>query len=76
MTYIWNIYEPADPNDYDQEDPYDIFVYSLRKESAPELNAPLYVEGRMCHIIACRIDRAQNEVTVNGDECYYKVAVK
>ena len=45
MTHVWNIYEPCDPQDLG-DDPFDIFVYTLRREEAPLLNAPIYLEGR------------------------------
>lgn len=73
--YIWNIYEPCDPVNYDPEDPFDIFIYSLRRDDAPLANAPLYVEGRRCRIIAIVPDQAQNEVCVSGSDSYYKVCV-
>lgn len=75
MTYIWNIYEPCDPVDYDTEDPFDIFVYALRIEDAPLLNAPLYIEGRRCRIIALKPDTAMDSVNVSTDERYYKVCI-
>mgnify|MGYP003297202887 CR=1 FL=1 len=75
MTYIWNIYEPCDPINYDPEDPYDIFVYSLRKEDAPQPNAPMYIEGRRCRIVAIKPDTGMNSVNVSTDEKYYKVCV-
>lgn len=75
MTYIWNIYEPCDPVNYDQEDPYDIFVYALRMEDAPLPNAPLYLEGRRRCIIAIKPDTAMNDVNVSEGESYYKVCV-
>ena len=46
MIYIWNIYEPLDEKDYDENDPFDVFIYALRKEEAPQKNAVLYVEGK------------------------------
>lgn len=74
MTYVWNIYEPADPHDIG-EDPFDIFVYSLRKEEAPLLNELVYIEGRRCHIISFALDHSKSEVYGFGQELYYKVCV-
>jgi len=74
MTHIWNIYEPADPNN-PGDDPFDIFLYSLRREEAPQLNALIYVEGKRCRAIAIAIDHSRNDVNAFDGECYYKVAV-
>ena len=75
MTYIWNIYEPSDIGQYDETDPFDVFIYSLRREEAPQLNSSLYVEGRRCRIIAITRDSKMDEVCGFGDETYYKVCV-
>lgn len=74
MQYIWNIYEPCDPTDINA-DPYDIFVYSLRKDEEPHVGDLVYVEGRNHKVIACTPDWSQTEVQAVGDDTYYKVCV-
>ena len=75
MIYIWNIYEPCDEENYDENDPFDIFVYALRKEEAPQKNVILYVEGKKRRIVAVAQDRTKNDIMGFGTECYYKVGV-
>lgn len=72
MTHIWNIYEPCDPSDLG-EDPYDIFVYTLRRDEAPHLGDPIYIEGRHCRIVATAHDHSRTELLASDDECYHKV---
>jgi len=74
MTHIWNIYEPCDAQDIG-DDPFDIFVYSLRQEEAPHVGTPIYVEGRRCRIIAVAKDHGKTEVYGFGDVEYHKVCV-
>ena len=74
MTYIWNIYEPCDPGDIG-EDPFDIFVYSLRKEEAPHVGDLIYIEGSNHRVVACRADHDLSYVQVQDDAVYYKVCV-
>jgi hypothetical protein len=74
MIHVWNIYEPCDPRDLG-DDPFDIFVYSLRREEAPLLNAPIYLEGRRCRIVAIAKDHSKTEVFGFGEEQYHKVCV-
>lgn len=74
MTYIWNIYEPADtanPGD----DPFDVFLYALRKEDVPHTNDTIHVDGQRKKIIAIQIDHRRNETLACDDELYYKVCV-
>jgi hypothetical protein len=75
MTYIWDIYEPADAQCYNAEDPFDIFIFSLRRDEAPRVGSAITVEGRMRRIIAVAIDHNKNEVFGLGGEQYYKVCV-
>lgn len=72
MTHIWNIYEPCDPKDLG-DDPFDIFVYTLRREEAPRLGDPIYIEGRHCRIVAIADDHSKTEVYGFGKEKYHKV---
>ena len=75
MTYIWDIYEPADAQCYNADDPFDIFIFSLRRDEAPHAGSAITVEGRMRRIIAVAIDHKKNEVLGFGRDCYYKVCV-
>ena len=75
MTYIWDIYEPADANAFDVADPFDIFVHSLRRDEPPHAGMTITLEGRLRRIIASAIDHNKNEVFGFGEECYYKVCV-
>ncbi len=76
MICVWNIYEPCDPHDYESDaDPFDIFLYALRREDAPLASAPIYIEGRRYRIVAVAHDAALTEVSTRGDEQYYKVCV-
>lgn len=72
MEYIWNIYEPCDPSDLG-EDPFDIFVYTLRRSEPPRLGDPIYLEGRRCRIVAAVPDQSKTDVYGFGQELYYKV---
>lgn len=72
MTYIWNIYEPCDPTDLG-EDPFDVFVYTLRRDNPPQVGEAIYLEGRKCRIVAIAIDHSKTEVFGFGEEKYYKV---
>lgn len=74
MTHIWNIYEPADPQDL-TSDPFDIFVYSLRQGEEPFVGHPLFIEGRRVKIIAIKPDLRRTETNGDPQECFYKVAV-
>lgn len=74
MTYIWNIYEPADAQDMG-EDPFDIFVYALRRDDAPHVGDLVYLEGANHRVVACRPDHSMTEVMVTDDAIYYKVCV-
>jgi len=74
MTYIWNIYEPADPVN-PGEDPFDVFLYSLRKEDIPHANDIIHVEGERKRIIAIEKDHRRNELLACDEEFYYKVCV-
>lgn len=75
MTYIWNIYEPCDPQDIRLDDPYDVFIYAQRMAEAPHIGDRVYVEGCNCRIIACRYDAGLTEAEVLGDKQYYKVCI-
>ena len=75
MTFILNIYQPCDVSDYNQEDPFDIFVCTLRQEEEPQLNALVYVEGKKCRIVAVKADAKRREVSIDAEERYYKVCV-
>ena len=76
MIYIWNIYEPADPQ-YPGEDPFDIFVYSLRRDFAPRLNETIFLEGQRHLVFAIEADNSRNEVNpFASEEQIYKVCVK
>jgi len=74
VTYIWNIYEPADAGD-PGDDPFDVFLYALRKEDVPHTNDPIHVEGQRKRIIAIQKDQRRNELLASHDEEYYKVCV-
>lgn len=74
MSYIWNIYEPCDPHDI-VGDPYDIFVYSVRKDNLPHIGDLIVVEGYNHRVIACTPDHNLTEVQVGDDVLYYKVCV-
>lgn len=74
MTYIWNIYEPCDPTDIG-DDPFDIFIFTLRRDDPPHVGGQLYVEGRNRRIVTCVPDRNLTDVNVFDGECYYKVCV-
>lgn len=73
MEFVWNIYEPADPTDIHADDPFDVFVYAQRMAEAPHVGGRVYVEGRNCRILACRLDVGRTEAEVRGDVTYYKV---
>lgn len=75
MTYIWNIYEPADPTDISAEDPFDVFIYSQRMPQEPHQGDLVFIEGRNHRIIACVPDHNLTEAQVRSDEVYYKVCV-
>jgi hypothetical protein len=75
MDCIWNIYEPSDTEQYDQEDPFDVFLFALRKEDVPQRNSLLYVEGRQRRIIAVKVDTALSQVCGFDTVSYYKVCV-
>lgn len=75
MEYIWNIYEPLEPQDLAVEDPFDVFVYSQRMDEPPHLGDCVFVEGRQCKVIACQVDRNMNDVQVQDNVLYYKVCV-
>lgn len=72
MTHIWNIYEPCDPSDLG-DDPFDIFVYTLRREEKPHVGEPIYLEGRRCRIVAVAADISKTEVFGFDSEQYWKV---
>lgn len=74
MIYIWNIYEPADA-DYPGEDPFDVFLYSLRQEDVPHINDTIHVEGQRKKIIAIQQDHRRNELLASNEEQYYKICV-
>ena len=74
MTYIWNIYEPLEPGLLGP-DPYDVFVYALRRDEEPRKNDLLYVEGRRCRVAAVTEDFGRNEYLAGEDERYYKVCI-
>lgn len=74
MKYIWNIYQPYDPTDLG-DDPFDIFVYSIRMDEEPFLNCSLYVEGKPCKIVSIQKDHGLSETTGFDNEQYFKVAV-
>lgn len=75
MIHIWNIYETGDP-DCPGPDPYDVFVYAVRKDEEPRLNDTLYVEGCQRRVIALTADVMKNEMLANPGEKYWKVCVK
>ena len=72
MIHVWNIYEPCDPAE-PGDDPFDIFVYSLRREEQPLVGEPIYLEGRKCRVIAIARDQSRSEVYGFGEEQYWKV---
>ena len=72
MIHVWDIYEPCDPHDLGA-DPFDIFVYTLRREEPPHLGEPIYLEGRQCRIVAVAPDMGKTEVYGFGEEVYHKV---
>lgn len=74
MTYIWNIYEPCDPQDL-TDDPYDIFIYSLHKDEVPHVGDLVYVEGCNHRVVACKPDYGRTEVMVVDDAVIYKVCI-
>lgn len=75
MRYIWNIYEPSDPQDVNEEDPYDVFVYSQTMEEVPHTGDLIYLEGRNHRVLACTVDWNMTEAQVRNDVTYYKVCV-
>ena len=75
MDCIWNIYEPFEFSNYNIEDPFDVFLFSLRKNEIPQRNSFLYVEGKQRRIIAVKTDAALNEVCGFDAVSYYKVCV-
>lgn len=75
MRYIWNIYEPSDLQDVNEEDPYDVFVYSQTMEEVPHAGDLIYLEGRNHHVLACTVDWNMTEAQVRNDVTYYKVCV-
>ncbi len=76
MACIWNIYEPCDPEDQEAGvDPYDIFVYALRRDEAPHVGDLVYSEGRNRKVIACTADWNMTEVQAQADDVYYKVCI-
>lgn len=74
MTHIWNIYQPADLAE-PGPDPFDVFVYSLRRSDEPHLGDCIYVEGCRCKVIALAPDRNRMEMIAAQDESYWKVCV-
>lgn len=72
MIHIWNIYEPCDPKHLN-DDPFDIFVYTLRRDDPPHIGEPIYIEGRLCRIVATAPDTSRTDVLGFGLECYHKV---
>ena len=75
MRYIWNIYEPSDPQDINEEDPFDVFVYSQTMEEVPHTGDLIYLEGRNHRVLACAVDWNMTEAQVRNDVTYYKVCV-
>ena len=75
MRYIWNIYEPSDPQDVNEEDPYDVFVYSQTMEEVPHTGDLIYLEGHNHRVLACTVDWNMTEAQVRNDVIYYKVCV-
>lgn len=73
--HIWNIYETGDP-ECTGPDPFDIFIYAIRREDEPHMNDTLYVEGRQCKVIALMSDVMKNEMLASPGEKYWKVCVK
>ena len=53
-------------NIYEPCDPQDL---------GPLLNAPIYLEGRRCRIVAIAKDHSKTEVFGFGEEQYHKVCV-
>lgn len=74
MKYIWNIYEPCDPSDMN-EDPYDIFVFTQTMEEVPHVGGLIYQEGRNHRVVACCVDWNLTEAQVREDVVYYKVCI-
>lgn len=74
MIHVWNIYETGDP-DCLSPDPFDIFLYALRREEEPHYNDCLYVEGRRCKVIAVKEDFQRNAVLSTEGERYWKVCI-
>ncbi|MDO4497177.1 MAG: hypothetical protein Q4B58_05045 [Bacteroidales bacterium] len=75
MTHIWNIYESGDPYE-PSPDPFDIFVYTVRREQEPFINDVLFVEGECKRIFAVERDYRREENLGLPGECYWKVCVK
>lgn len=76
MIHIWNIYETGD-SDCPGPDPFDIFLYTIRREEEPYYNDSLFVEGRLCRIIAVLEDKSRTEMlALESTEKYWKVCVK
>lgn len=75
MQHIWNIYESGDP-DCPGPDPFDVFLYAIRKDEEPRYADLLYVEGQRCRVIAVAEDRGRNEVAASEEERYWKICVR
>lgn len=74
MIHVWNIYETGDP-DCSGPDPFDIFLYAIRREDEPHYNDCLYVERRRCKVIAVKEDFQRNAVLSTEGERYWKVCI-
>jgi len=75
MTHIWNIYESVDSFE-PSPDPFDVFVYMVRKEKEPVINDVLFVEGECRRIFAIERDLRKEEAIGLPDERYWKVCAK
>lgn len=75
MTHIWNIYETGDPLE-PGPDPFDVFLYMLRKEEEPVINEVLFVEGQCRRIFAIERDLRKEEAIGLPGEQYWKVCAR
>lgn len=76
LQYVWNIYEPCDPS-LITDDPFDVFIFSLRKDEEPHVGECIYIEGSRSRIVAIAPDHNRTEMLGDGKERYWKVcAVK
>jgi len=75
MTHIWNIYESIDSFE-PAPDPFDVFLYMIRKEEEPVINDILFVEGQCRRIFAIERDLRKEEAIGLPGEQYWKVCAR